>query len=122
MAPDELRLPPGSVSSMGTFLYRVVGLFRTLVVTAHAPVSALVGEDPAGLLRLIYEDGDGAPAELAFTVPAGPPTPACVPISVREAEQAAAIGLDAETVGRALYPFAMQLREPIEIIVPRGDD
>ena len=48
LAPDELRLPPGSVSSMGTFLYRVVGLFRTLVVTAHAPVSALVGEDPAG--------------------------------------------------------------------------
>lgn len=86
LAPDELRFPRNSRSAMGHFLYRVVGLFRTLVATAHVPVSALVGEDPAGPLRLIYEDGDGAPAELAFAVPAGPLTPACVPLSAREAE------------------------------------
>jgi hypothetical protein len=27
-APDDLRFPEGSMSSMGTFLYRVAGLFR----------------------------------------------------------------------------------------------
>lgn len=116
LAPEELRHPPGSMSSAGTFLHRVVGLFRVAVATAHVPVTALVGENPAGPLRLLYQDGEGGPAELVFALPSGPLTPGCVRLSEPEAEQAAAIGLDAETVGRALYPFAMQLREPIEIV------
>jgi hypothetical protein len=118
LAPEELRHPEGSLSSAGTFLHRVVGLFRVVVVTANVPVTALVGENPAGPLRLLYEDGEGGSAALVFGVPSGPLTPACVPLSEPETEQAAAIGLDAETVGRALYPFAMQLREPMEIIAP----
>ena len=119
--PAELRLPRNSFSTVGHFLQRVVVPFRTAVATAHVHVIALVAKDPTGPLRLIYEDGDGGTAELTFAVPAGPLTPACVPLPVREADQAAAIGLlDAETVGRALYPFAMQLREPIEVRVPEA--
>lgn len=119
-APDDLQFPEGSMSSMGTFLYRVVGLFRAAATAAQVPLTGLTSDDPAGPLTLLYHNGDGSTAELAFSLPHELDTPGRVQVSDEDAERAAVIGLDAETVGRMLYPFAMQLRQPIEILVPEA--
>ena len=118
VAPEDLRFPEGSISSLGTFLYRIVGLFHQLVAEADAPVTAMSAGDEKTQVLLSYTAQDAGQTQLAFRLPPGPLTPAGIPLSASEQEAAAELGLSNETVGRALYAFGSQLREPIQIIAP----
>jgi len=117
IAPQQLRFPPGSISSMGTYLYRIIGLFHRVVASASVPVTAMSAAGPSTVV-LEYQGDCGAIAQLGFQLPSGPLTPAVVSLSPHEEEAVARLGLDAETVGRALYAFGMQMRQEIDILVP----